>query len=714
MRDYHRTCSHTRHCRWQLCLALALSAYCVVGFATSAHAVQPAKEGERIVRDSYVGVGAFEMIETSAKLTDIKGGPFAADIWGHVEAPDGTTIPLPAFYDGGATWRVRFSPYMTGQYSISIEDSDAITFIVGGEPGPGFVRRDPRVVQRFRLDNGDLYYPVGMNVGWGKAPSPVDVYEDIFPAMRDAGMNWARVWMTHFAGMNIDWNRRGKGPTSGTLNLKIAKRWDRIVDLAEENDLYFQFVLQHHGQYSTTVNPNWPKHPWNVKNGGFLETANAFFTDERAIALTRMKYRYVVARWGYSPSIMSWELFNEVQFADAMRDGETTSVAKWHGEMSDYLRSLDPTGRMVCTSSLPPESPIYAGADYYQPHLYKANMIDALINLPASPRELDRPIFYGEFGDSKMGYPEDGDVYKSGRLIVPLCWAGLMSDGAAGAAQQWYWDRVEASDLYNEFKSLTSFIKASRLAERNEELRAFEPAVQCEQRLPGVFVPGKNWAKNSVKKLRVMPNGRATKGLADVSSHIHGDHTKIANGFPQFLSIRATAPTTTTFTLNVQQIGKRGAEVRILVDGKEEAARVWPASEDDTNTDLDESLTVPLPKGDHTVVIKGVGADWLVMKSFSIDTGFIPALRAIGRRSEDAVTLWVHHRKGLADPNAKPATGRIRLNGLEDGTWRVVWWKMKEGGVKSEEEIVAKNGVLIIDTPAIKRHAAVIIERVGK
>lgn len=84
------------------------------------------------------------------------------------------------------------------------------------------------------------------------------------------------------------------------------------MERAERHGIYFQLVLQHHGQYTTT-NSNWDENPWNAENGGFLNTPEEFLTSERAKELTRRKYRYIMARWSYSPQIMAWELFNEVQ-----------------------------------------------------------------------------------------------------------------------------------------------------------------------------------------------------------------------------------------------------------------------------------------------------------------------------------------------------------------------------------------------------------------
>ena len=58
----------------------------------------------------------------------------------------------------------------------------------------------------------------------------------------------------------------------------------------------------------------------------------------------KKRLRYIVARWGYSPHIAAWQLWNEIdhgaQVLSAVRDGDIT-VEQWHEEMSAYLQQID-------------------------------------------------------------------------------------------------------------------------------------------------------------------------------------------------------------------------------------------------------------------------------------------------------------------------------------------------------------------------------------
>ena len=73
--------------------------------------------------------------------------------------------------------------------------------------------------------------------------------------------------------------------------------------------------------------------------------------------------------------MVAWELFNEVHWTDAFRKGREADVAHWHSEMAKYIRSIDVYGHLITTSTENLRSPIYEKMDFYQPHLYAANLI---------------------------------------------------------------------------------------------------------------------------------------------------------------------------------------------------------------------------------------------------------------------------------------------------------------------------------------------------
>jgi hypothetical protein len=317
--------------------------------------------------------GTYGKIEASFTVNAPIADPFdySNDVRVLIVQPDSSTVSLPAFNDGGTTWRVRHTPTMAGVYSISniTLNGSPLSFshlvpaswtVTGFPTSPGFVQVDPTNPRRFITSNGRRFFPVGQDVAWGYTNNPGGDYRvtTIFPKMGAAHENWSRVWMTHFydwqgLGLNLDWPKVNN--TFGQLSLPNARNWDAIVAAADQAGIHFQMVLQHHGQYASTngsnVNPNWEQNPYNVANGGFLSNATNFFTDPTAQSLTKRKLRYIAARWGYSPSIMAFELFNEVQFTDAAYANQWTNIEAWHNEMAAFLRSVDTYHHLITTSS---------------------------------------------------------------------------------------------------------------------------------------------------------------------------------------------------------------------------------------------------------------------------------------------------------------------------------------------------------------------------
>ena len=67
------------------------------------------------------------------------------------------------------------------------------------------------------------------------------------------------------------------------------------------------------------MNPNWPTNPFNsAVSGGFLAAPQDLWNSTRAYSLFQRRFRYIVARWGYSTALMSWELWNEVDLTDQL------------------------------------------------------------------------------------------------------------------------------------------------------------------------------------------------------------------------------------------------------------------------------------------------------------------------------------------------------------------------------------------------------------
>lgn len=651
--------------------------------------------------------GCYPMIETSFELSSIPGDPFdykSVNVQAVLRKPDGSSITLPCFFDGDTIWKARYTPVESGNYSVErillngqiAHDTHLkpAQWTVTGKQEPGFVRIDPADHERFRMDNGSRYYPLGNNAAWtgGNTPS----IPDLFARMHAAGENWSRVWMTSWAGLALDWPPDNKPGHLGDISLKSAEKWDQIVQAAQKNDIYFQMTLQHHGQYSSTVNPNWQDNPYNVKNGGFLQSPAQFFTNPEAIALTKRKLYYIVSRWGYSPNIMAFELFNEVQWTNAFQQKQIDDIASWHQEMAVFLKKHDINRHLITTSSAPDvpyNSPIWQPVDYIQAHLYPSDLITALSDgPPAAALKLKKPVFVGEFGPGDLKDP-DGIYLHEG------LWTGLMR-WSSGAPEYWAWDNIVKNNLFSQYSSASAFLSASTLTQHDGLENMTLPAVTT-QRASLEFAPGGSFTSAKESSFTVYPEG-APEGISSYPDYLQGQSHHAMTPDPLTFKVNNTEPF--TFQVSVGKVAKSGALLLVGLDGNTVLKQSFAAKEGDYQpSETESSLSIKVPKGEHTITVQNTGADWVQIARF-LFTNYSPSIQCFARGNKEFLAAWLYNRNG----EQSPAVGTISLPGLEKGQYRLVWWDTWKGAAMSSADItVSKSGQSVtVQTPNITRDVA--------
>ncbi len=650
--------------------------------------------------------------------------PLAREITAQVRHADGRVLALPAFHNGGNGYCVRAMAYQKGDYSLlGVSElregrivelkatlKGAATLHVAEPLTLEMVRVDPAQPRRFVSGRSTPFYPLGMNLAWPDGER-LAYYRNSFTALRDNGMNWTRIWCANWGGLNLDWTQDdlGDSPAPGQIDARVAKTWDVIIEDATAKGIRVQMVFQHHGQYSGKVDSNWKDNPWNAANkGGFLKTPSDFFTDETARRLTRQKYRYIVARYGWSPAVMAWELFNEVYQTDAYLAGNIRVVADWHNEMADTLRRIDPYQHLITTSLNDLRSPIWERMDYLQPHLYAANVIDSVRCFYPSLEGINRPIFYGEVGDDAVLLPRP--LLDSGAPIIASMWSSIMGDSEY-PAQPWYPERLLNKERLTNLASLAGFSSTFRLATRNN-LTAFQPGIECESRVPLVIPAGQWWNRRPNGFLKVPSDGSITPDITSIPRAFVGANNAVADGYPRNAVIQANFPKLAKLTLRLNDVGAYGTSLRVSVDGTDVVSAEWNASMkgDPKRPQQPASFTFVVQPGEHEIVIENPrGPDWFDFHS--LDLGIdAPALAAVGRRSPDFVMLWVWHRTGLFGQEA-PATGRILIEDLKAGSWKVTWWETATGKILQTKQVQHDGGRLSLPSIALARDAAVALEK---
>ncbi len=420
----------------------------------------------------------YEKLELTVGLRAAFKNPFnpeEVDLSATFTSPANETFIVPGFLYSAKVdadsnyvepvWKIRFAPTREGEWRYAVrlktpageDKTGAVSFKCAASPLKGFVRVSKRDPIYFEYDNGEFYYPLGENVCWASLPG----YKKYFTEMKKAGDNWSRVWMCDWE-VGIEW-LKGKGYRGlGEYNLEKADKLDKIIDLAAENGIFFQLVLNHHGQLSTKVNPEWNDNPYNIKNGGPCAKPQDFFTNAAAKKYYKNRMRYIIARWSYSPNIMAWELWNELTFID---DLNLDTDAAWHKEMASYIKDIDPNKHLITTS--------YAGTfhdygfnkklwelpemDFTQFHMYTQEVVSAIMGAYRLMSQFEKPYFMGEIGTDSSDNVDVKDL--DGAYIHAAIWSEYMM-ACGGNAMPWWWDKyIHPKKLYYQWAALSAFDK---------------------------------------------------------------------------------------------------------------------------------------------------------------------------------------------------------------------------------------------------------------
>ena len=426
-------------------------------------------------------VGNYEKFELVADIDAVFNNPFDPDdikVDASFTSPSGKVTAVPGFYmceysheldvvsaSNNWSWHVRFTPTEVGdwQYQVSastakgIVTSDTGRFTATQSDRHGFIRVDPRNPHYFVFDDGTPYFPVGENVGWATGGDPLGSYAKWLDGLATAKANFIRVWMAPW-GFSIEWLDTGLG--NYARRQQQAFQLDQVVDMLSEHDIYMMLSLINHGQFNESTNPEWDQNPYNAANGGPCEQPACFATNAEALRLWKQRLRYIAARWGYSPNIMTWEWWNEINWT-ALVDADI--LAPWIAESASYLKTLDPYNHLITHSGSPQRDVTIWGRDdmdFVQAHLY--NMSD----LPAAFHDLipawlakypNKPFLMGEFG-SPMQIDTEGILLHQGLWAAPM-------NGAAGTGMTWWWDSyVDPLNLYYQFAGVAAFFAGEDLA----------------------------------------------------------------------------------------------------------------------------------------------------------------------------------------------------------------------------------------------------------
>jgi hypothetical protein len=680
-------------------------------------------------------IGKFEKFEMTFTLDRTYSNPFdinIIDIMVTINKPDGGKAAVGAFYykeydvdtDGNyingknPCWKVRFAPAQPGVYDVGqirIIDQNGtytsdpnISFTCVESGKKGFIRVDPNNRAFLKYDDGSTCLNIGQNIGWNSGR--IYGWDKYLTKLHNAGANWVRLWMCRYGtdgGTLLEWKDgtySGYFQGAGKLSMQIALRLDRYVEIAEQNGINIQLCLQHHGQFSTTTNPDYNDNPYRDAAGGWLSDPAQFFTDAEAIRYTKNKYRYIVARWGHSPAIFAWELFNEVQFTDGWKNNRA-SVVSWHNTMANYIHSIDPYQHPVTTSShgmgfenlwkLP-------GIDLVEEHYYGPDTIHIFEHVASILARFNKPVIMAEFG---LGGNPEGKQHQREPMATQLKEGLEMHNGIWAAffvkssGHMWWWDNyIDPCNMYGVYTPLAIYAKNENLADYN--------LVKAQRAVSGTkahyAIPGLNefFAVSTAKELAL--DGDNFAGAENLSKWLQGSSQKTIKSDPNF---HLNMPTGGNLKIHVVEVARDGNNrIEVLVNG----AEVYNQAQ--TNRAKNYIISVPFPAGTRTVQIKNTGDEWFHISSYEFAPADASPLDSIGLSSNKRAYIWIYDvdsQYGQKDHGTFHNEPMI-VKGLDDGQYSVeVYATRGAGGIIASGTANSSSGTLTYTLPDFTKDIAV-------
>jgi len=679
-------------------------------------------------------IGKYEKFEITFALDREYSNPFdlnIVDITVDIRKPNGGKAAVGAFYykeydfdsDGNyinghnPCWKMRFAPAQSGVYKVNqirIIDQNGtytsepnITFTCVESGKKGFIRVDAKNPAFMKYDNGDTVLNIGQNIGWNDGR--IHGWKWYLTKLHKAGANWVRLWMCRYgtdAGTLLEWKKGSYGEYfegAGKLSMQIAQRIDKYVEIAEQNEIAIQLALQHHGQFSTTANPDWNDNPYRTQAGGWINNPALFFTDAEAIRLTKNKYRYIVARWGHSPAIFAWELFNEVQFTNGWRKNQQ-DVVNWHETMAKYIHSIDPYEHPVTTSShgsgfeklweLP-------DINLVQEHFYGNDTIHIFERTAAILARYNKPVIMAEFGlgGNPEGKPQKepmGTQLAEGLEMHNGIWSSFF---VKSSGHMWWWDNyIDPCNLYGAYTAMAVYAK-------NENLADYK-LVKAEKAVSGAkayhAIPGQNEFFAASTQNEFTLQGDNFAGMEKLSKWLQGSTQQEIKSDPNFHLNTQTAGNMKIHIVSVSADGNNG--IRVLVDGATAYDKVQ------NNRAKNYTITVPYPAGTRTVQIVNTGDEWYQISSYEFAPENASSLDSVGLVSNQRAYIWIYDvnsQYGMTD-NGIFHNELISVKGLDDGQYNVeVYATRGRGGVIASGKADSKSGVLTYTLPDFSKDIAI-------
>lgn len=414
-------------------------------------------------------------VDITIKIVSVSGKIITADAFYYEEYSFAEDGKIETRTDKKPCFRIRVMPSEEGEWnyevSLNIKNKNEDTIngcinIYKSEKESRLLSVEPNRKQVFATPLGEPVIMIGENLNYNVPISDKESFAkyitENMKILAHNGANHVRIFDKIECGSQI---------REGVYNMsqKASAMWDKIIKTADDLGMYVTFVLM---DFCELANPQFAKSCWHEDNGGYLTNSIDFFSDEKSKAAYKEYLRYIVSRFGYSESILTWEFFNELDRTDAIFNNKHEAAKEWLAEMTGAMRSLDQARHMLSNSIFF----INLVAAYYKPFdfIYYHQCNHATVSYLSeiqknSWRAYRRPSLNGDGGVVGATKALCGDSISPELTVVHQGnWAGVMG-GGAGTVMNNDWQRL--SEHQGEWCYKAIFNMAKKIPWCNKEMK---------------------------------------------------------------------------------------------------------------------------------------------------------------------------------------------------------------------------------------------------
>ncbi len=666
--------------------------------------------------------------------------------------PDRTTVTVPGFFftpfsyypedkktkRGRPVWKIRFTPQRVGTYHYKIIVRNKNVTAVSPEGTmyctynnyKGFVRRSRTCPASFEFDTRKPFYPVGLNlsdvISLPSRPIPPNRfadYVDIITQLANSGGNFARLRSdSYYIPIEATSNLFSRFLGPGWYHQRACWEIDKIYEAAESRGIYILHCLYNANLLVGSHSLKKGRRQFNyalLENGGPCKTQDQFWTNKEMRRLVHNKIRYCVARWGYSPNLMGWEFFNELNGTDRK------AVIRWHQSMSRYLKKLDPYDHPVTSSFHYRRNKTYElfllpEMDFLSPHIYGIEYVPEYIQEITTEieKKYNKPVLYGEFGlhasnrDWLTADPKGVGMHNA-------LWATAMAGGDGIA--DWYINIISQYNLFHHYTSFSAWSNNILLSHKSPiQLRSTVTSMHSGTGIPrDVLVIGKSpdpFSKSTVTEFAIDPLTGRIQNDEHLQPYLHGMASR--KTCPVFL-LDCRRPVTFHVMIS-ETIGNKKNKLKIFLDGTLIITKPLPAAPTAAGTaqyikqyknwriqyKAPQKVSIPVPPGKHRVKVEAVAKDrFKVMYRIDDYIHGNGSVHITGQKTPASAYFWIRNRDSTSTHirhNIQPAKINFvsaTFPGFEDGLYCIEWYDSWTGQTLGTTTELCNNKNLKIFSP---------------